>query len=53
MDVEFNPLGLLYGLFIKGEARVLETAKKFKGSMFGYRKSDVNGYIMNAAREYE
>ena len=53
MDVEFNPVGLLYGLFIKGEARVLETAKKFKGSMFGYRKSDVNGYIMNAAREYE
>lgn len=31
----------------------METAKKFKGTMFGYRKSDVNSYIMNTAREYE
>ena len=31
----------------------METGKKFKGALFGYRKKDVNAYIMDTAHEFD
>ena len=31
----------------------METEKKFRKTLFGYRKKDVNAYIMDTAREFD